>query len=354
MESKHFIKAALLSLILVLVFIVAWEVHWRHKGYITNFDDAPPLWAHKRAMVYAPQDAATVFIGSSRIKFDLDIPLFEKLTGEKAVMLATVGSSARPFLYDLAADENFKGKLVIDITEPLFFSMAPARMSTPQRCLDYYSKESPTQRFSFKVSCQLENRLVFLNMDYLSTNALLSQVDLPRRKDVFMMPYFPPGFDNTDFNRQSHMTPAFANDTNQHVQMQNVWLKLINLGKALPPPSPVAMDSIFQTVTTAVEKIRSRGGKVLFVRTPSSGPMGAGEQMAFAREKYWERLLTETGTPGIHYLDYKETANFQCPEWSHLHPKDVPVYTRHLVQQMQNKGWQFAATANKTKPIAYR
>ena len=72
-------------------------------------------------MVYESKDKATVFIGSSRIKFDLDIPTWESLTGNHAIQLANVGSSPRPVMEDLANDPNFKGRLVVDVTEGLFF-----------------------------------------------------------------------------------------------------------------------------------------------------------------------------------------------------------------------------------------
>ena len=41
---------------------------------------------------------------------------------EKIIQLAIEGNSPLPVLEDLAADENFKGNLVVDVTEGLFFS----------------------------------------------------------------------------------------------------------------------------------------------------------------------------------------------------------------------------------------
>ena len=91
-------------------------------GVDTSFDDNRALWAYTRAKVYEPKDRATVFIGSSRIKFDLDIPTWEQLTGDHAVQLACVGSSPAPVLRDLANDPDFKGRLIIDVTEEIFLT----------------------------------------------------------------------------------------------------------------------------------------------------------------------------------------------------------------------------------------
>jgi hypothetical protein len=123
--------------------------------------------------------------------------------------------------------------------------------------------------------------------------------------------------------------------------MQQNWTILQEAGKQLPTPNEKQIEEMFASIKTAVNKIKKRGGEVMFVRTPSSNPMWGGEQMGFPREKFWNRLLQETGTEGIHFADYKETSGFICPEWSHLSPADAVVYTHHLLRHMEEKGWKF-------------
>ncbi|MER3464877.1 MAG: hypothetical protein C4329_11155 [Chitinophagaceae bacterium] len=57
-------------LLFVLLFFAGWEIYLRSSGVKITYDDGKELWSHHRARVYAPIDKATVFIGSSRIKFD--------------------------------------------------------------------------------------------------------------------------------------------------------------------------------------------------------------------------------------------------------------------------------------------
>ncbi len=83
-------------LLIVFVAVISWELYLRNKGVTKAYDDGPPLWSDKRAMVYEPADKATVFIGSSRIKYDLDIDTWQTITGEKAIQLAVEGSSPLP------------------------------------------------------------------------------------------------------------------------------------------------------------------------------------------------------------------------------------------------------------------
>lgn len=342
MTPANFTKAGILSTVLVLCFFTSWELFLRSKHIAISYDDGDALWADKRAMVYEPSDKATVFIGSSRNKYDIDIPTWQAITGDHAVQLAIEGNSPLPVLNDLAADDRFKGKLIIDVTEILFFSTAPQNTGEPKSRIAYYKKRTPAQRFSFLVNRQLESKLVFLDKNYFSLNALLGMLPVPRRKGVFALPYdCPRDFDPVSFDRQNIMTDRFLSDTNLQNQVKGLWDFYRKTGKE-PPADQRKADSIIATVKTDIDKIKSRGGQVIFVRTPSSGPFLMGEKMAYPREKYWDRLLAATGIPGIYFEDYPAIAHFICPEFSHLKQADAIVFTKNIIKILETeKGWKF-------------
>lgn len=331
-------KAAILTLILVVIFIGGWELYLRNNGMFISYDDNEALWSNNRLHVYMPSDQSTVFIGSSRIKYDLDIPTWENITGEKAIQLAMVGSNPRPVLENLAEDKNFKGNLVIDVTEGLFFSKGGR--TTPDKNIGYFKKITPAQRFSFKVNHLLESKFIFLDKDFFSLEALLRMIPIHERPGVYGGPNFPKEFEKVSFERQNMMTDKFVADTNLQNQVKNIWDGFRKINKE-PPVSGKALDSIFNSVKVCVDKIKSRGGHVIFVRTPSSGPYLAGERMGFPRQKYWDPLLAITGCPGIHFEDYPAIAHFECPEWSHLSPKDAIVFTKNFIEILREKGWSF-------------
>jgi len=54
------------------------------------------------------------------------------------------------------------------------------------------------------------------------------------------------------------------------------------------------------------------------------------------RTREWERLLKETGVPGIYYEDYPELSSFVCPEWSHLNAGDSVEFSKRLVPHLRN------------------
>lgn len=338
MQPKHFLKAGILAAVIVVFAAVSWELWLRQKGYDISFDDNEMLWANKRSLVYKPSNEATVFIGSSRIKFDLDIDEWRRVTGEDAVQLAMHGNSPRPILYDLADDENFKGKLVIDVIEGIFFSPAP--MPEPEGRVAYYKTWTPSQQASFKINKVAESNLVFLDKDFFSLNAIIGNLNIPDRPGIFNRPPFPFGFHRVTFDRQAKMTDAFVADTNLHNKVKEIWMSFGRMARSKPLQGP-PVDSIIATVKNAVDKIKARGGQVIFVRPPSSGAFWEKEQLGYPRAKYWDRLLTLSNTPGIHFTDYSSIAKFKCPEMSHLTPKDATVFTKNLVQILEEHGWKF-------------
>lgn len=341
MNHSSLLKAGILTIVLVTTSLLSWEMYLRHKGVTISYDDDEGLWADKRERVYAPSDKATVFIGSSRNKYDIDIPTWKKLTGEDVIQLSCVGSTPLPTLDNLANDKNFKGKLIVDVTEILFFSLAPPNADRPVKRIEWYNKRTPAQWFSFKVNTALESQFVFLDKDYYSLNALIHNVEPPSRKGVFVFPDFPMEFERVHFDRQCFMAPKFVVDTNLQNQVKGVWGFLKSLSKD-PPLCGHPLDSLFNTVKNDVDKIKARGGQVLFIRTPSSGGYLMGEKMGYPRDKYWDRILSTTNCPGIHFEDYPAIAHFECPELSHLKPSDAIIYTTNIVDILQKeKGWVF-------------
>ena len=210
MNTPSFLKAATFTLILVTASVVLWELFVRSKGFDNSYDDEGPLWSNKRVMVYEPSDRSTVFIGSSRIKFDLDINTWETITGDHAIQLACVGSTPIPVLENLANDNNFKGRLVIDVTEGLFFSGSPRNSELPEKNIKYYKEQSPAQWAGFQINHLLESQLVFLDKERLSLNAMLSNLRIPNRPGVFEFPIFPPDFGRVKYDRQEYMTESFV------------------------------------------------------------------------------------------------------------------------------------------------
>jgi hypothetical protein len=170
-------------------------------------------------------------------------------------------------------------------------------------------------------------------------NALLAGTKLPDRTGVYNFPDFPAGFTPVTFDRQCYMTDGLVKDTNMLKQVTDVWQMLGKFAATMPPLTQGAIDTVITSVKVACDKIKARGGQVLFVRTPSSGPLWAMEQMAFPKAKFWDKILTATGCEGIYFKDYEEMADFECPEFSHLSVPQAISFTKSFAGILQEKGW---------------
>ena len=338
MPSNSLLKSALLAIIITFVAVSSWEIHLRQNGIKPDYDNGAELWTNKRKMVYEPSDKSTVILGSSRGAYDIDIPTYERTTGKRAIQLCMDGSSPRTVFDDLANDPKFKGKVILDVTEMLFFNNIPFMLSTPAENLTYYKKETPAQKVSFTLDVPLEANLVFLNQSFFSLNPLLNLLHIKDRPGYRPELDFPRDFNVTDFDRQNRMTDKFLIDTSLQNRVRGIWL-MVN-GMLPPPIKGKEFAANLQNIKENVTKIRKRGGDVIFIRTPSSGPVAAIEAKVFPKSEYWDKLLAVTGCKGIHYTDYPALSNFVCPEFSHLSPRDAMVYTEHLVTILKtDKNW---------------
>jgi len=336
------VKSFLWALFLVIVAISGWEFYLRKSGYTISYDDGKEFWAHQRRKVYQPKDKTTVFIGSSRIKYDLDAETWFQETGEIPVQLAHVGSTPLPVLQDLANDENFKGKLILDITEKLFFNFGSNPYKRPQDGLSYLCDEAYAQKMSFYVDQALQSYWVFLDKENFTLNPLIDKLPIPRRKDVFVLPVFPREFERVNSHRQSYMTDRFAADTAETKVVQNIWKLYGDMGKKKPPPTAFQIDSLLGIVKTCVDKMKSRGVEIVITRTPSTGDEWNVEKMIFPRDKFWKRILDTTQLKGIHFYDYPELTSLRCPEYSHLDLAGGKVFTKKLSDVLrQDCGWKF-------------
>jgi len=328
--DAHWRGVALMTVLIVSTFLVAWEFYWRFQGYGPSFENTADQWTAQRVKVGTDGANETVIIGSSRILFDLDLDMWQQaLGGPRPIELAVVGTCPLPALHDLAEDESFKGTLLCGVTEAIFFIPAPAPPSENLAKYVRYAKHwSPTARASYHLSIPLESAFAFLNQEDLKLDALFRRwIPIANRPGAMVMPPYPPYFQTTEYDSRNKMWSRMETDPVLQQKVQQVWLPLF---KMAPPFGGPGLDALIGSINADVEKIRARGGRVVFMRFPSTGELRQFEKEMWPRAAFWDRLLRETGAPGIHFEDHPELSGFDCPEWSHLTRADAVTYTRSL------------------------
>lgn len=321
---------------------VAWELHARAAGYRPTLNDTPDLWAEARASV---KSDSLVLVGTSRMLFDVDLELVEQGLGQRPVQLAIVGSSPFPILADLAADETFHGTVLLDIVPAMYLAPGGPPVEASEKALRRYHTWNHAQRWSHQLGVMLEHRIAFLQQEDLTLGKLLEKLPIPDRANARLSPPLPPYFYSLDRERRARMTPdAAVVGTPLQQRVANGWLPLFTV----PPPPPFipleqfqnmmnqALESRFQETARHIARIQSRGGRVVFLRLPVTGPLAEREEQLAPQVATWDRLLRENAAPAIHFGEHPELSAFDCPEWSHLSAEDSVEFTRRLVPHLQN------------------
>ncbi len=307
-----------------LIGTTGWEIAMRQFGLRAgDLDDGKAHWAVERRKVDEGPRDPIVIIGDSRILFDTDLATWQTLSGRRPIQLALVGTSARPFLHDLAMDDHFAGLLVIGIAEQVYFRERAGLMAG---ALDYIRNESPSQRLSHRIYVALSRYVAFLD-SRTTLLKLLEQRDWPERPGVDG-PYLQPWKLSEAYDdRQTRLWPQIESNFYLREHARRVWLS-----SKQKPPTPEMIDRMIATSKADIDRIRARGGEVVWIRPPSAGPLRDAERSALPRDKVWDRLLRDSGSFGVHFEDYPQMQNLNVPEWSHLSEPSALIFTDAYVR----------------------
>jgi hypothetical protein len=327
--------------LVVIATATAWELYCRSIGYAPTLNDTDDLWVQRRRAV-GPE--SLVVVGESRPLFDLDLDELQKGLGKRPVQLAIAGTCAFPVLENLANDQSFHGTIICSIVPGMFLAPGGPLLETSEKAIKRYKNQTPAQRVSHRLGMLLEENIAFLKQEDLTLEQLLKRLAIPNRPYAQVPPAFPPYFQTVDRERRTRMFEQCVDPNGPLARkIQQIWLPLFT---PPPPPSYVpkevflekmghAIDARFRGAATAVERLRARGGKIVFVRFPNGGELKALEDRLNPRARDWERLLKDTRTPGIYFEDFPELAGFTCPEWSHLSAGDSVEFSKRLVPHLR-------------------
>jgi hypothetical protein len=327
------------ALALFVAGMVAWEWHWRAYGVETGYyRNSEGLWTIQRRRIDNGEGDRTVIVGASRMLFDVQLPVWERLDGRRPIQLALEGTSPLTPMEGLADDPDFTGTLLVGVAPDVFFSGYEYRRPV----FKHYHDETPSQRVGQWLSMRLlEPYVAYYDDDFSLRNVLKEEVPWPER------PGRPNGMGvrklmDTAADRATHMWSRLETDAAYREHARAVWAQDFD---TVPSAQDIldgqeALAKVLDRAEAATKKLRARGVTVIFVRPPSNGRYYEFEQRVFPRDKTWEVLLRRTGAPGIHFEDYPDMQGLELPEWSHLARKDAELYTEALyraVQQVQGK-----------------
>ncbi|MDE2251444.1 MAG: hypothetical protein KGL25_08575 [Gammaproteobacteria bacterium] len=325
------------ALVLAALLIGGWEWHWRKFGALPGNRDDAMLWARQRLRIGQGAGDATVLVGASRTFFDVQLPVWEELSGRRPIQLALNGTSPTTPLEDLADDQNFRGRVLVGVAPDLFFSGFEFMGANFRNC----RKHSPSDWVGKWLSMHLvEPYFAFYDPDFALFTVIRRQ-DWPLRAGmrggtrVRKLTQVGP-------DRNNYMWTKLVTDPDYRALARRIWAEDFHD----PPPTAAELVDKEKTLylqiarnAAAVARLRARGVTVVYVREPSTGEYLQYETGAFPRQAAWDPLIAHVRVPGIYYDDYPQlrAENYQLPEWSHMSRESAERYTRELYLILQGQ-----------------
>ncbi|MGH6706170.1 MAG: hypothetical protein ACREB1_05105, partial [Sphingomicrobium sp.] len=273
-----------------------------------DLDNSEVAWIKQRVRSEA---ADVAIVGDSRILFDTDLDRFEALTGIRPVQLAIHGTSALTLFEDVASNENFKGLLIVGLSDTMFFQGFDGYGEYVRRRGDF---TSPSGQTGIEIDHMLQRQLAFLDSNH-RLSVLAHRLD----------PDFRPGVEGPKHDiwkvsevgehRATWLWPQVQTDPEVRARTRWAWKGF----KDKFPYTPKMIAAGHKRAKAAVEAIRARGGDVVFVRPPSDIHLRVNEEAQVPKAKGWDTLLRNTNSAGVHNDDLPpHLRRLIMPEWSHL------------------------------------
>lgn len=332
-----------IAAVLFLAAMACWEWAWRDFGARPAYRNSNGQWAIERRRINQGEGDALVLSGASRVLFDVQLPEWERATGERPIQLAMEGTSPLPMVEDLAADPAFTGRLVIGVAPDVFFSGFAYRGDV----VEYTQKQGPSQRSGTWLSMHLlEPYFAFYEDDFALATVVRRQ-DWPLRPGMQKRTRVRKLAESA-VDRNTWMWDKVASDPEYRALARAIWAE--DFGGPFPnmdtpEKAKEVVDAEIARAKKAIDALRARGVRVMFVRLPSDGEYYAFEQKHFPRAQTWDRLLAETATPGIHFEDYPQLQGYELPEWSHASAPEARRMTLQLAPLVEAEFRRQAATA---------
>jgi hypothetical protein len=260
--------------------------------------------------------------------------VWERLEGQRPIQLALEGTSPVQPLEDLANDKDFNGRLIVGVSPGLFFSGFAYR----KEVLDYYPKETPSQRFGQWVSMAfIEPYIAFYEPDF-ALFSILKRQPWPARPGVRPERDVRKLF-LSEADRNMWLWWKVEKDPAYQKLAQDIWLE------GFPPLSEPFKKQMLEArakqidrAAAAVAKLKQRGVEVIFILHPVTDKFYDFEiTKTNPRPETWDVLLQRTGARGIHFEDFPELQGMWLPEWSHLSAADQLRYTEAVYRIIKEK-----------------
>jgi hypothetical protein len=320
------VPTLLAAMVLSLVVIAVVEVLWRSAGHLPSVTDDKDLWSVQRHRING-NPKTLVLLGASRMQIDISIPVLARRLPETTVsQLAVDGLHPVAALQDLAEDPDFRGIVLCSIIASGF---ERRNWDHQQPYVDYNRNGSTlNRRISRRLGSFFQERLTVLN-PWVKLKKTLIRYQKTKK--------WPAPFYLTTYASRERDADYTKLDIATHKKKRMERLKAF-YEKKNPPKAVASWLEDVRQVEKWVSRIHRRGGKVVFIRFPTSETHWQMDQVYYPRHLYWDVMAADTAAATLHFRDVPAMNRFVLPDTSHLDFRDKPAFTETLIRQLDEMG----------------
>ncbi|MDC0357218.1 hypothetical protein OAO01_00250 [Oligoflexia bacterium] len=329
------LKIWVVGIAIALLLLGAWELFWRAQGHHPTVTDDLKLWSHHRAQVYKHGADTIVLAGSSRIQLDVDVgTLKQTFPNKHIIQLALNARGPVATFKDLALDPEFNGTVIVSalplkLGRRFWDDQHGAAWDNQQSYVDHYRKQFRlNERLNRLVRTFLQDTLVLKTPELSLKKTLLPLVLSQQLPEPFYVRMHPDRSIAANYDMLDLHTYRVLRMKTQTDEYDN----------HRPHPSPAAWLNDMRTIETYVQALLGRGGKAIFVRLPTTGPLYQLDQERYPKDLYWDKWAALTKAATLHFADYKDLSAFECPDYSHLEAQDRKRFTSVLFKKFNALG----------------
>jgi hypothetical protein len=315
----NYLRVWLTAIGLAVLLLGGWEGFWRARGFTPAANDDVGWWALSRDAADRVGPEGVVLVGSSRMQLGFDTRAFAAATGIHPVQLAIDGDSGIEVLQDLANDPRFHGTVICEFMEKYLVTLGADPTGTQaDDWLREYHAANLFGRFEWRARGATQTAFAFRLPD-LSAQSIAGSLRFKRLPRTPYLRMYPDRFKPADY--------ASSDLEMLRTRHQN----LVRYEFAhMPPLSPAEFVERGRRVADWAAQIEARGGRVIFVRFPTSGEIRKLEDGRFPKAEFWDRLVAEDHLTAVHFADYPALSGFSGADGTHLDRSDATRFTTAL------------------------
>ena len=336
-RKSAWLTSLIAAIVISMIALAIYEWTLRVSGAEPNFRDNQARWSSVREAAGNDEKLDSIaLLGASRIRAAISLSELEaRLPNQSVYPLGYIGRAPCAALRDLADNTNFRGTVIISMNAN-WVDCQPGPFQMHSVVSRFHQEWNWARKTDGVLSHFVTRNFVFSDPHYSIRNMIVNQIEYGK-----LMPKT--DYEITRANRQLEFDFSLFSD-DQLVEMQSrsrrAFISRLGDGES---KSPKRWRDGITIQNQAVERIISRGGQVLILRLPTSGPLLRAEQEHFPREAYWDDLAAHFPSATVmHFSDYDALSAFETPDGNHLDHRDAEEFTAALIDVAILEGVDFS------------